>query len=187
MCFAQRLKDLRKAKKIKQKELGELLGYTEGAISVWEHGRATPPIPVINGIASVLGTTSDYLLGYSDDPEDWEAIAADLDIPQAIWDISENAEDAVKRYQAIQDDQEREAALSQKRHDPTERASHDGGWVNKMGTYLDTGEQAIIDTYRTLNDPGKEAAYAAVQGIAANPKFQSECDNAGLDSAQQAI
>lgn len=174
--FGARLKTARKKRGMTQTEIADGIGYKKAAVSIWEHGRSMPSISVVETIARILNVSTGYLLGYSDDPEDWEAVAADLDIPQAIWDVSEDAEDAVKRYQALQDDQEREAALSSEVYPRSD-----------SGPPLDTSEQALIDTYRTLNAPGKEAAYAAVQGIAANPKFQSECDNAGLDPAQQAV
>ena len=159
--IGERIRLRRSALSLTQTDLAECVGYKKAAVSTWERGTATPPLNVIEEIAKALHTTSEYLLGYTEQPDDWETIAADLDIPSAIWDVAEDAEDAVRRYRLVQEDQEQEAAKMRRESRPP-----------SAEPVLTSDEQDLIDVYRELNEPGKDAAMASVRGIAANPKFQ---------------
>ncbi|WP_368085789.1 helix-turn-helix domain-containing protein [Desulfurispora thermophila] len=61
--FAQRLRSLRKMKKLTQKELGNRLNLTEAAIGMWEQGRRLPDAETLPRLARILETSVDYLLG----------------------------------------------------------------------------------------------------------------------------
>lgn len=72
--LGERVRDLRKARKLTQEELGSLLGETPFANGVGqshlaniENGRATLSVPVLAALAEVLETNTDYLLGLTDD------------------------------------------------------------------------------------------------------------------------
>ncbi len=62
------IKQARKKKKMKQKELAELIGYTESSISKYEQGLVDIPNTVIGLIARALDVTPVELLG-----ESWES------------------------------------------------------------------------------------------------------------------
>ena len=62
--FGNRLKELRKQKKISQESLGEMLGVTSNAVYSWEVGKAQPSIEVIKTLADFFQVSIDYLLGY---------------------------------------------------------------------------------------------------------------------------
>lgn len=65
--FGDRVRRLRKAKKMTQSELAERAGYTsKAAISKIEKGINGVPLKYIDKLARALGTTSDYLLGLPD-------------------------------------------------------------------------------------------------------------------------
>lgn len=64
--FAQRLKEMRKAKKVSQVKLASCLGISQQAVGKWEMGRSTPDPETVARIAEYFGTTTDYLLGCSD-------------------------------------------------------------------------------------------------------------------------
>ncbi len=51
-----------------QEELAQLVGSSQRQISKYENGNQKPTSPVVSVLAEVLGTTSDYLLGNTDDP-----------------------------------------------------------------------------------------------------------------------
>ena len=53
--FAERLKILREDKKLTQKQLAELLDVSSGTVGMWEQGRRTPPVAMMEKIASLLG------------------------------------------------------------------------------------------------------------------------------------
>ncbi|MBQ7630756.1 MAG: helix-turn-helix domain-containing protein [Selenomonadaceae bacterium] len=59
--FGEKLKSLRKAKKISQEEFAEMVGTHVNSVSKWENG-VIPRMSNIQKIAKVLDTTSEYLL-----------------------------------------------------------------------------------------------------------------------------
>lgn len=65
--FSQRMKQLRKASKLTQEELGKQIGTTKGTISNYENGYSTPSNQMLVALSDVLNTNTDYLLGRTDD------------------------------------------------------------------------------------------------------------------------
>ena len=65
--FQERLKELRKAHKLKQAELAEKLGVSMFTVSVWERGQRMPEFDNLEALSSVLDVNIAYLLGASDD------------------------------------------------------------------------------------------------------------------------
>jgi len=61
--FPQRLKALRKEKKLTAKELGEKFSLAESTISGYETGARKPDMDTINKFADFFGVSVDYLLG----------------------------------------------------------------------------------------------------------------------------
>lgn len=61
--FGQRLKELRKAKGLTQKQLADLLGVKNSIISFYEVGDRIPSPEVIKKLAAVLHVSADFLLG----------------------------------------------------------------------------------------------------------------------------
>ncbi|MCP4481396.1 MAG: helix-turn-helix transcriptional regulator, partial [bacterium] len=62
MAFADRLSLIRKQKKIRQADLGKLIGTSGDIIGKYERGENIPSIGVAIKIADVLGVTLDYLV-----------------------------------------------------------------------------------------------------------------------------
>lgn len=62
MYFSIRLRELRKAKHLTQKQLAQRVGVTRGMVSAMESDMRYPSYPVLIRLAAVLGTTTDYLL-----------------------------------------------------------------------------------------------------------------------------
>ena len=67
--FSERISALMKAQHLTQKELALKVGVTESAMSYYIKGLRTPRSDVLTRIASELNTTTDYLLGSSDEPK----------------------------------------------------------------------------------------------------------------------
>ena len=61
--FPKRLKELRKKKKLTQTELGEKVGVKQSAYGKWENGKCEPNLETLLKLASILNTTTSYLLG----------------------------------------------------------------------------------------------------------------------------
>lgn len=66
--FPNRLKFLRKKHKLSQEELAKKINTTKGTISNYENEHSTPSNEVLKDLANVLNTTTDYLLGRTDNP-----------------------------------------------------------------------------------------------------------------------
>lgn len=67
--FGQRLRELRKRKKISQAQLGEFLGVTATQVGDMERGNSTTSLARLYQLCMFFDVSSDYLLGLSDDPE----------------------------------------------------------------------------------------------------------------------
>ncbi len=65
MTFGENLKALRNARSISQKELAEELGFSFQNISKWERNESLPDIATLIKIANFFSTTTDALLGFS--------------------------------------------------------------------------------------------------------------------------
>ena len=66
--FAFRVKKLRKARKLSQQGLAEVLGLTQTAISGIESGLRTTTIEKLILLAQFFEVSTDYLLGLKDEP-----------------------------------------------------------------------------------------------------------------------
>ena len=67
--FGLRLKNLRRRKKLTQKQLGDLLQVTKDTISHYENNTQTPSVAKIVQLAIYLNTSTDYLLGRTNKKE----------------------------------------------------------------------------------------------------------------------
>lgn len=77
--FANRLRELRIAKKLSQTELAEKLGVSRGSISFYENGERTANIDFIYKIAQFFNVSTDFLLGYDYPGAQTEAVNCIID------------------------------------------------------------------------------------------------------------
>ncbi len=64
----KRLRELRKSKKLNMKELGKIIGVSEGAVSLYENGKRKPDYETLTALADYFGVSVDYLLERTDTP-----------------------------------------------------------------------------------------------------------------------
>lgn len=67
--IGNKIHTLRENKKITQKELAELAGITEAALSRYEHDKRIPTSQIITRLARALDVSTDYLLSNSDNTD----------------------------------------------------------------------------------------------------------------------
>ena len=60
--LAEKIKSLRKEKKLTQEALATLLGVERTTVTMWESGQNTPPTKYLVALADALGCTLDELL-----------------------------------------------------------------------------------------------------------------------------
>lgn len=58
-----RLKELRKARKLKQTDIAEVLSCSQGVYSRYESEEREPPFDIIKKLAEFYGVTIDFLMG----------------------------------------------------------------------------------------------------------------------------
>lgn len=68
-CFSERLRGLRKGRKLSQDEFGVALGLSRGSISYYEKQSRTAPIDVLYAVADYFGVSADFLLGLNEEPD----------------------------------------------------------------------------------------------------------------------
>lgn len=66
LFFAERLRDLRVERGLKQSALAEALGTTQRRISYWETGKVEPDLLSLCKIAEFFSVSLDYLVGLKD-------------------------------------------------------------------------------------------------------------------------
>lgn len=66
--FSERMKTLRKTKKISQAALAKKLNLSQSAVAGWEARGKEPSLEMLTRIAETFGVTVDYLLGRTDNP-----------------------------------------------------------------------------------------------------------------------
>lgn len=67
LLYGERIRSLRKAKKLTMKQFGERFNLAESTISGYENETRKPDIDIINKFSDFFEVNSDYLLGRSDD------------------------------------------------------------------------------------------------------------------------
>lgn len=69
LAFATRLKELRKARKLKQTDMAEFLNITVRHYQDMEYGKINIPALTLIALADYFDVSLDYLVGRSDNPE----------------------------------------------------------------------------------------------------------------------
>lgn len=62
----EKIKQLRKAQKMTQKELAEKMGLSKSTIAMYEIGKNYPNLNIIKQLCRILNTSGDYLIGLSE-------------------------------------------------------------------------------------------------------------------------
>lgn len=66
MTFAERLKLLRKERRLTQEKMAELTGISKSSISMYENGNRIPELETFESLADFFNVNMDYLKGKSD-------------------------------------------------------------------------------------------------------------------------
>ncbi len=70
MEMAERIKKQRKAAKLRQNELADILGVSTKTLQRWEYGERSPRAAELTRLAEVLNTTVSYLMGADEEGKD---------------------------------------------------------------------------------------------------------------------
>ncbi|MEF3312587.1 helix-turn-helix transcriptional regulator [Paenibacillus sp. GYB004] len=89
--LGKRIKALREKQGMFQTHLADKIGKDRASVSTYENGTRVPPSDVLSRIAEVLHTSTDYLLGKTDDPLSFD-YRFQNDFDKAVDDLTENGE-----------------------------------------------------------------------------------------------
>ncbi len=67
--FAERIRELRKERGLKQREMAEICGIKLRGYQCYEYGTGYPEVPGLVFLADYFGVSLDYLMGRKDERE----------------------------------------------------------------------------------------------------------------------
>lgn len=73
--IGERIRTARELKGLTQKDLGDILGVSAGAVANYENGNREPNLATVLRLADLFGVTTDWLLGREGPSERREAIS----------------------------------------------------------------------------------------------------------------
>ncbi|MCS1384793.1 MULTISPECIES: helix-turn-helix domain-containing protein [Lysinibacillus] len=106
----ERLKKLRKEKKLTQTELGSKINVTKVSISGYESGNRSPDTDTLQRLADFFEVSTDYLLGRTDNPvltpqeKDEAAFQAFINDPElGVWykELPQSGEEELRKLRTI--------------------------------------------------------------------------------------
>lgn len=148
----QRLKKRRKEVSMSADDVASELGVSRSTIFRYESGYIEKvPANVLEKLAIILHTTPAYLMGWDDDPIDYEQIANDegICVPN---DVNVSLQDWVKM----------------------KKATHDDHWDEEQVRYdLENDKQLkeISMAYLAFTPTGREKAHTYIMDLAEQPKY----------------
>ena len=93
MTFGEKVRQLRKRKKITQEQLAELIGTHESHIGRYEKDISSPTAPIIRNIAEVLNVSADYLLFDEREEQSMSIKISDTELLHQFWEVDKMDED----------------------------------------------------------------------------------------------
>ena len=88
-----RAKERRKKRAMTQREVAHLLGVNQCAVCDYERGRSSPSCRTLARMASILRTSTDYLLGLTENPNPLHSVIAltikESELLEAFYSLSE--------------------------------------------------------------------------------------------------
>ena len=101
--FGERLKELRKSKKVTQEDLAKKFDVNPATVSAWEVGKAEPSYEVLTELANYFGVSIDYLLNFNQEHIDKIERLKQALREVGMWDaeIDDTSEEDVKNAMKI--------------------------------------------------------------------------------------
>lgn len=163
MNYGERIKKRRTELEMTAEDLAELIGKSRATVYRYENGDIEDlPITVIDPLASALNTTPAYLMGWSDDPNDYDSDEYG-DIDARLFNGDVKAE--IDFDNALELDHRNEIME-----------------FHQKLKNITPPEMDVIDEYRKLNDSGKDKAYEYVRDLSENPRY---CIQQDLQAAHE--
>lgn len=105
--IAERLKYLRKQKRLTQSELAEKLNITRGTYAHYEIGKRNPDYETLNRLADFFDVDTDYLLGRTDkkkstkDESEFESFINDPELERWHKELPKSSEEDLRKLRKM--------------------------------------------------------------------------------------
>lgn len=177
--FSERLKKSRKEKGMTQSELAAEVGVERSSIGKYETAAIFPSADVLCRLAEALEVTTDYLLGLTDDPtnyDEYDTAAFNQPVWLHILEANDyNMDASIKEYLAFEKAQSADA-MAEFSGAPT---STGGVWIPVLGRVAAgvpiTATEEVLDYEEITLEMANRGKYFAlrVQGDSMEPKISN--------------
>ena len=97
MTLGDRLKELRKANHMTQRDLANMLGMAKGTIAMWEMGKRNPGFEALEKLSEIFDKRVDYILGTSEDSTSPKLSEEEIN-QLGEWEIEEDITEVILKY-----------------------------------------------------------------------------------------
>lgn len=101
MTVSQRILEIMEQKHIKQKTLADYTGISTSAISDWKKKGTNPSVDKLVIVSECLGVSVEYLLGISEDTNEYDKIIQTNQLMQTNNNLDEMTTELIKRFQKL--------------------------------------------------------------------------------------
>ena len=170
MNIGNRIKQRRIELSISADELADMIGKSRATVYRYENGYIEKlPTTVLEPLASALQTTPAYLMGWEDDPTNWEEVANDNGI-SPVNDYEDSPQKWYGMKKATDEDYQREE-------------EDFFNFITKDGQF-----RSLAESYKILNEIGRQKAFDYVTDLAEQPKYITSLKSSeGIQSFPTAV
>jgi DNA-binding XRE family transcriptional regulator len=97
MVFAERLKMMRAEKGVTQVQLAKDLGFSKGAVAMWETGKREPNFKTLRALSDYFDCCIDFILGKTEDKSSLNMIETGTEQP-CKWETAEHFHEMALAY-----------------------------------------------------------------------------------------
>lgn len=121
--LSQRIRELRERDNLSQQALADIIGISKSSINMYERGEREPGVETLEAFADHFNVDMNYLLGWVDDPIDYENPELIASIPLSYMELCDNnVERAWKMMQVVDEEALAEFSAQQKQTTPSQKA-----------------------------------------------------------------
>lgn len=164
--FSDKLKNIRKSKRILQKELAQAIGVGNTTVSNWEKGLSTPDYNMLCKIADYFNVTLDFLLDRDVEKE----VETAWKYAKEMYNFGEEYKDQLREYTVLD-------ALTEDKYKSFDRALElsDAAFIFLSRDYSDyLLKSFFVDSFDRLNRLGKFEAYKRILELSEVERYRDE-------------
>lgn len=168
----ERIKIARQKKGISQKNLANLLGITQQAVSYYENGNRVPDDEILSAISEILNVPPQYLTGETNDPDGWD-----------LWEKAtgytpEQIKSEIKRMKSanhiVGDEENLQNLIAQAVKNLEGKGNTDRGIINSLVPKIINLQQELSEKYEDPNKLSEFPKIGSSRMIPANKLYSQD-------------